>query len=57
MNSLRPFGLMTDWGRGLALTKLPLEPLSDPSMSKSSSLMEGEEADGFLSSLEVPGSP
>ena len=44
-------------GGVLALTKLSLESLLNPSMSNSSSLVEGEEVDGFLSSLEVLGLP
>ena len=57
MNSLRPFGPMTDWTEGSTLAKFSLKPFSDPSMSKPSSLVEGEEANGFLLSLEVPGLP
>ena len=57
MNSLRPFGPMTDWTAGSTLAKFSLKPFSDPSMSKPSSLVEGEEANGFLLSLEVPGLP
>ena len=47
---------MTDWVRGSALTSPSVESPSNISVSKSSFLMEGEVADGFLSSLEVSGS-
>jgi len=56
MNSLSPSGPMTDWIGGSAPSRPLVESPFDLSVSKSSSLVEGEEADGFLSSLEVLGS-
>ena len=45
---------MTDWVGGSTPTRPSVESPSDLSVSKSSSLVEGEVADEFLSSLEVP---
>ena len=56
MNSLSPSGPMTDWDGGSVPSSPSVESPSDLFASKSSSLMEGEVANGFLSSLEVPGS-
>ena len=53
MNSLSPSGLMTDWIGGLASSRSSLELPSGLSISKPSSLEEGEVVDGFLSPLEV----
>ena len=47
---------MTDWDGGSVPSSPSVESPSDLFASKSSSLMEGEVANGFLSSLEVPGS-
>ena len=47
---------MMDWVGGSTPTKPSIESPSDLSVSKSSSFVEGKVADGFLSSLEVPGS-
>ena len=56
INSLSPSKPMTDWVGGSTPTIPLIKSPSDLSMSKSSSLMEGEMVDGFLSSLEVLGS-
>ena len=56
INSLSPSGPMTDWVGGSAPTRPLVESPSDLSVSKSSSFVEGEVADEFLSSLEVLGS-
>ena len=54
INSLNPSGLMSDWVGGSAPTRPSVESPSDLSVSKSSSLVEGDVADEFLSSLKVP---
>ena len=56
INSLNPSGPMIDWVGGLAPIRPSIESPFDLFVSKSSPLVEGEVADGFLSSLEVPGS-
>ena len=53
INSLSPSVPRTDWVRGSAPIRPSVESPFDLSMSKSSSLVEGEVVDGFLSSLEV----
>ena len=54
INSLSPLGPMTNWVGGSAPYSPSAESPSDLSVSKSLSLVKGEVADGFLSSLEVP---
>ena len=55
INSLNPLGLMMDWIGGSAFSRLSAKSPSDLSVSKPSSLVEGEVANGFLSSLKVLG--
>ena len=56
INSLSPSGPMMDYVGGSAPSKPSVESPYDLSVFKSSSPMEGEVVDGFLSSLKVPGS-
>ena len=56
INSLSPSGSMTNWVGDSAPSNPSVESPSDLFVSKSSSLVEGEVADGFLSSLDVLGS-
>ena len=53
INSISLSRPMIDWVGGSSPTRLSVESPSDLFMSKSSSLVEGDVADGFLSSLEV----